>query len=178
MSINITTRVHFFLLAVLSINLGVNLLFGFALNNMLTVVLKASLYVSGMFLFFVSLKPFKKIAIYYSVYAVTPAVLVAFYLMHGIFLGLMSSLLVAPIMPLQAEYSKDDIKIYSKFGGFLGRCCEYYATEERFYIMEQFKGTIYTEEGIDFRNAKVVVKNDSLVINSEKVYKIKTHAAY
>ncbi len=110
-------RLHFLLLTLLLCNFGLNAIVGFGLNSSLIVVLKSVLYLTGVVLFFISLKPFKKIAIYYSFYIMTPVVLVAFYFIHGIFLGLLSSLLIAPMMPVKADYSKDDIKIYSKFNG-------------------------------------------------------------
>jgi hypothetical protein len=166
-------RFHFLLLILLLCNFGLNELVGFGINSNLTVGLKGILYLTGVVLFFINLRPFKKLAIYYSFYVMTPVVLVAFYSIHGIFLGLLSSLVLAPIMPVKADYSKDDIKIYSKFSGFLGRCCEYYATENTLYLFEKFKGTIYTEEVIDFNEAEVNLKNDSILIYADKTYKAK-----
>ena len=76
-------------------------------------------------------------------------------------------------MPLESDYNRDDIKIYSKFNGFLGPCCEYYATEKSFYLFERFKGTIYTEEVIDFEKAEVILKKDSILIYANNTYKIR-----
>lgn len=166
-------RFHFLLLTLLLCNFGLNALVGFGINGGLTVVLKGILYLTGIVLFFVSLKPFKKIAFYYSLYIMTPVTLAGFYFIHGIFFGLLSSLILVPIMPVKADYSKDDIKIYSKFNGFLGRCCEYYATENTLYVFEKFKGTIYTEEVIDFKKTEITVKNDTILIYANKAYKVK-----
>lgn len=166
-------KLHFFLLILLLCHFGMNVLVGFGLNTSLTVALKAILYLTGIVLFFVSLKPFKKIAFYYLFYPLTPLILILFYFVHGIFFGLLSSFALAPIMPLKPDYNRDDIKIYSKFNGFLGPCCEYYATEKSFYLFERFKGTINTEGEIDFETAEVTVKKDSVLIYATNTYKVR-----
>jgi hypothetical protein len=168
-------NLHFVLLILLLCHFGLNGIVGFRLNSNLTVVLKAILYLTGIVLFFVSLRPFKKIAFYYVFYPMTPVILILFYFVHGIFFGLLSSLALAPIMPLGSDYNRDEIKIYSKFNGFLGACCEYYATEKSFYIFEKFKGTIHTEEVIDFEKAEVTLKNDSILISAKNTYKVRAN---
>jgi hypothetical protein len=100
-------------------------------------------------------------------------VLALFYFAHGVFLAILSSLLLAPVMPVEIKYSDTNINIYSKFTGFLGACCEYYVTENRLYVFETFKGTIHTERAIDLKNASIKTKGDTLVIHSDKIYKIK-----
>lgn len=166
-------NLHFALLIILLCHFGMNVFADYGLNNSLTVALKAILYLTGIVLFFVSLRPFKKIAFYYLFYPMTPVILILFYFAHGIFFGLLSSFALAPIMPLKSDYNRDGIKLYSKFNGFLGSCCEYYATEKSFYIFERFKGTIYTEEVIDFENTKVTLNNDSILIYAKNTYKVR-----
>ncbi len=166
-------NIHFALLTILLCHFGTNVSIGFGLNTSLTVALKAILYLTGIVLFLTSLRPFKKIAIYYLFYPMTPVILAFFYFVHGIFFGLLSSVVLAPIMPVQADYNQDDVKIYSKFNGFLGRCCEYYTTEKYLYVFERFKGTIYTEEEIDFEKAKVILKKDSILIYAKDTYKVR-----
>lgn len=166
-------NIHFALLAILVCHFGTSVWVGFGLNSGLTMVLKAILYLTGIVLFLTNLRPFKKIALYYLFYPMTPLILILFYFIHGIFFGLLSSVVLAPIMPVKADYDQDDIKIYSKFNGFLGRCCEYYATEKSFYVFESFKGTIYTEEVIDFDKANVTLKKDSIWIYANNTYKVK-----
>lgn len=166
-------NLHLALLILLLCHFGLNALVGFGLNSSLTMALKGILYLTGIVLFFVSLRPFKKIALYYMFYPITPVILILFYFLRGILFGLLSSFALAPIMPLKSDYDRDDIKIYSKFNGFLGACCEYYATENSFYVFEKFKGTIYTKEVIDFEKAEVTLKQDSIVIFAKSTYKVK-----
>jgi hypothetical protein len=146
---------------------------GYGINNNVTTGLKGILYLTGLVLFVKSLMPFKKASIYYSYYVLTPTVLVVFYFVHGIFLGLLSSFALGPIMPIQPDYNDGNIRVYSKFSGFLGRCCDYYATQDRLYIFEEFKGTIYTEGPVNFENTKVALKNDSVFIYSDSVFRVK-----
>jgi hypothetical protein len=164
-------RLHFFLLILLLFNFGLKEAVGYGINNNLATGLKAILFLTGIALFFGGLKPFKKASIYYSYFILTPVVLAVFYFVHGIFLGLLSSLLLAPVMPLQPDYNDGNIKVYSKFNGFLGRCCEYYITQDRVFLFEEFKGTIYTESNFD--NVKVTLKNDSALIYSDSVHRVK-----
>lgn len=166
-------RIHFYLLILLLFNFGLKELTGFGINNTLAIGLKSILYLTGIILFFRSLRPFKKASLYYSYYAWTPAILVMFYLLHGIFLGILSSLVLAPIMPVQPDYNDGNIKVYSRFNGFLGRCCDYYATQDRLFVFEEFKGNIYTDGGINFENAKITLKNDSVIIDTDNVQRIK-----
>jgi hypothetical protein len=165
-------NLHFALLILLLCHFGLTVLVGFGLNSSLTMALKVILYLTGIVLFFVSLRPFKKIALYYMFYSMTPVILILFYFVHGIFFGLLSSFALTPIVPLKSDYDRDDIKIYSKFNGFLGPCCEYYATERSFYLFERFKGTIYTEEVIDFETAEVTLRKDSILISAKNTYKV------
>jgi len=166
-------RFHFFLFTFLLFNFVLKATLGFGINNTLAIVLKCLLYLTGIVLFFISLRPFKKFAVYFSFYILTPIILALFYFVHGIFFGLLSSLLLTPIMPVQPNYNDGNIKVYSKFNGFLGPCCKYYATQNRLYVFEEFKGTIYTDGGVNFENAKVTLRNDSALIYSDKVYRVK-----
>jgi hypothetical protein len=166
-------NIHFALLIILLCHFGTNVWVGFGLNSSLTMALKAILYLTGIVLFVTNLSPFKKIALYYLFYPMTPVILILFNFVHGICFGLLSSVMLAPIMPVKANFYQDDIKIYSKFNGFLGRCCEYYNTKKSFYVFERFKGTIYTEEEIDFETAKVILKKDSILIYAKDTYKVR-----
>jgi hypothetical protein len=166
-------NIHFALLTILLCHFGTNVWIGFGLNSNLTVALKVGLYLTGIVLFLTNFRPFRKIAFYYLFYPMTPVILVLFYFIHGIFFGLLSSVVLTPIMPVKADYNQDGIKIYSKFNGFLGRCCEYYTTEKSFYVFERFKGAVYTEEEIDFKKAKVTLKKDSILIYAKDTYKVR-----
>ena len=143
------------------------------INNDLLIATKLVLYLFGIFLFFVYAKPFKVIAIYFSFFLMTPIVIAVFYFIHGIFFALLSSLFLAPIMPLKSEYSESNVKVYSKFNGFLGRCCSYYVTQNVLFVFEEHVGDIDTQETIDFKKSKFKLDSDSILLESDTVYRIK-----
>lgn len=166
-------RIHFSLLLLLLFNFGLKELIGYGINNTLVIGLKIILYLTGIVLFFRSVRPFKKASIYYSYYLCTPTVLAMIYILNGIFLGLLSSILLAPMMPIQPDYNDGNIKVYSRFKGFLAGCCTYYATQDKLLVFEEFRGTIYTEGELNFDNAKIILKNDSAIIRTNKIQRVK-----
>lgn len=167
------TRLHFYLLGILLFNFALRHVTGFGLNIYLIDLLKGMLYLTGIILFLMNLKPLRIIAAYYFLYVLTPTVVAAFYLGGGIFLAIFSSLFLAPIMPVQPDYNDGNVKVYSEFNGFMGPCCGYYVTQNKLYAFEQFKGTIATYGYVDFRKAKITLENDSAVIFSDSVYRVK-----
>ena len=166
-------RFHFALLSLILFNWAVNKAFGFGINNNLALLIKLILYISGIFLFFVCLKPFKVVALYFSFFVMTPTVITIFYFAHGIFLAILSSFFIAPIMPLEADYSDNNIKVYSQFNGVLGRCCDYYVTQNVFYVFEEYIGDTPTVGHIDFQNAKIWLEGDSIRIEPDTAYRLR-----
>ena len=165
--------IHFGSLLILICGFAVNIFIGLGLHSGLAVGIKCVLYLSGIILFFTNAMPFKKIAIYYLFYVMTPVVLVLFHFVHGIFFGVLSSLFLAPIMPVKPDYAKDDLKVYAKFKGFLGPCCEYYVTQEKLFLFEEFKGAVRIEGGVDFDDDNVVLTKDSIVVYADEVHRLK-----
>ena len=166
-------RLHFALLILILFNLTLNKASGVGINNNILIATKVILYLSGIFLFFGYVKPFKVIAIYFSFFLITPIVIAIFYFMHGIFFALLSSVFIAPIMPLEAEYSESNVKVYSKFNGFLGRCCSYYVTQNKLFVFEEHVGDIAREGPMDFKKSKFTLDSDSILIESDTVYRMK-----
>lgn len=166
-------RIHFLLLAILLLNFVLRQVTGFGLNIYLIDLLKGILYLTGIILFLMSLKPFKLITTYYFLYILTPTIVTAFYLGGGIFLAIFSSLFLAPIMPVQPDYNDGNVKVYSEFNGFMGPCCGYDVVQNKLYAFEQFKGTIAAKGNIDFEKVRITLRNDSVLIHSDTVYRVK-----
>jgi hypothetical protein len=167
------TRIHFYLLGILLFNLAFRGITGLGLNYTLIVLMKGILYLTGIFLFFKNLRPFKMIATYFSLYVLTPTIVVIFYFAGGIFLGLLSSVAIAPIMPIQPEYNDGNVKLYHESNGFFGSSVRYYATQNKLYLFEQHKGSLCIEEEVNIENIKITLENDSAVIFSDSVYRVK-----
>jgi hypothetical protein len=158
---------HFYLLGVVLINFGIGLFTGYRLNQNLTFFLKIILYLTGLILFLTTLRPFKKIAVYYSLYAISGVLTGLFFLFGGIFLAILSSLLLFPIVPKQTEYKTETIKIYDRFQGFMARCCSYEVVEPKLYIFEKHLGYINIERPIDADKDEFSFKNNTIIYQYE-----------
>jgi hypothetical protein len=158
---------HFYLLGVVLINFGIGLFTGYRLNQNLTFFLKIILYLTGLILFLTTLRPFKKIAVYYSLYAISGVLTGLFFLFGGIFLAILSSLVLFPIVPKQTEYKTETIKIYDRFQGFMARCCSYEVVESKLYIFEKHLGYINIERPIDADKDEFIFKNNTIIYQYE-----------
>lgn len=158
---------HFYLLGFVLINFGIGLNTGYRLNQNLTFILKVILYLTGLILFLTTIKPFKKIAVYYSFYAISGIITGLFFLFGGIFLAILSSLVLIPIVPKQTEYKTETIIIYDRFQGFMARCCSFEAVEPKLYIFEKHLGYINIERPIDADKDEFSFKNNKIIYKYE-----------
>ena len=158
---------HFYLLGLVFINFGIGIISGYRLNQDLTFILKVILYLTGLILFLTTLRPFKKIAFYYAFYAVSGILTGLFLLFGGIFLAILSSLVLVPIVPKQTEYKTETIKIYDRFQGFMARCCSYEVVEPKLYIFEKHLGYINIEKPIDAEKDEFSFKNNTIIYTYE-----------
>lgn len=158
---------HFYLLGLVLINFGTGLITGYRLNQNLSFTLKVILYLTGLILFLTTIKPFKKIAIYYSFYAISGILTGLFFLFGGIFLAILSSLVLYPIYPKETEYKTETIKIYDRFQGFMARCCSYEVVEPKLYIFEKHLGYINIEKPIDADKDEFSFKNNTIIYKYE-----------
>ncbi|QGW28413.1 hypothetical protein [Phnomibacter ginsenosidimutans] len=158
---------HFYLLGLVLINFGTGLITGYRLNQNLTFILKVILYLTALILFLTTIRPFKKIAIYYSFYAISGVLTGLFFLFGGIFLAILSSLVLIPIVPKQTEYKTETIKIYDRFQVFLARCCSYEVVEPKLYVFEKHLGYINIERPIDADKDEFSFKNNTIIYKYE-----------
>ncbi len=155
------TKTHFYILIFIILNFASKLFLDFSLNYSIAFFFKIIIYLTGTILFFLNLKPFRKVALYFSFFALTPLIPALLWLFHGIFLGILSSIFLFPIFPNDIQYEKDNLKVYTQFQGFLGACCTYEITQQKFFLFEKHLGEI-KYENIDFKNFDVKVENDSI----------------
>jgi hypothetical protein len=158
---------HFCLLGLVLINFGTGLITGYRLNQNLTFILKVILYLTALILFLTTIRPFKKIAIYYSFYAISGVLTGLFFLFGGIFLAILSSLVLIPIAPKQTEYKTETIKIYDRFQGFMARCCSYEVVEPKLYVFEKHLGFINIERPINAEKDEFSFKNNTIIYKYE-----------
>mgnify|MGYP003420320433 CR=1 FL=1 len=88
-------KFHFYLLTFLIAHFSVEKLIGYGFSQPIDFGLKIILCITGFIFFFLSLKPFKKMNIYFSYYFVTPVIAFLGYVFGGIFLvGILVSTLI------------------------------------------------------------------------------------
>ncbi len=158
---------HFYLLVLVLLNFGIGLITGYRLNPNLTFVLKVILYLTGIILFITTIRPFKKIAIYYLFYPISGLLPVLFYLFGGIFFSILSTIVLFPIVPKQIEHKTESIKIYYRFQGFMAPCCSYEVVEPKLYIFEKQLGYIKIDNPINAERDSFSLKNNVIYYKYE-----------
>jgi hypothetical protein len=154
---------HFYLLGLILLNWGIGIMTDYRLNSNLIYILKIILYLTGIVLFFKTLRPFKLMAVYFSFYVISVFLTGFFFLFGGIFLAVMSSFALYPIFPKQTKYKTETIKIYDHFQGFLSSCCSYEVVEPKLFIFEKHLGYIKIEGSIDTDIDEFSYKNNTII---------------
>lgn len=160
---NRITQLHFYTLGCVLLNWGFKYITDWSLHTTLVFAMKIIICVTGLFLFFRNLKPFTKVTLYFSYYFITLILLGLFWLFGGIFLGILSSIVLAPIAPKELQYEKDTIVVYDTFKGFLGACCTYEVVERKLGLFEKSYGEIQLDGPISEANSTITIVNDSIV---------------
>lgn len=142
-------RIHFLILAFIVLNFVIQILTNYGINSVSIFALKIIIYISGFILFFLNRKAISKIKYYFSYYLISFTIIILFRFFGGIFLGLISSIILFPINPRKIQYENGNLKIYEKFNGFLGACCEYEIIENKLIFFEKKYGKIKLEEPIN-----------------------------
>ena len=150
-------KIHFLILGFVLLNFTIQIITTYGLNSKLIFILKCVIYLSGFSLFLLNRKPFKKITLYYSYYLFSFIILILFRIFGGIFLGLLSSIILFPIYPKEIKYEKDNLKVYEKFTGFLGACCQYEIAENKLLIFEKNYGFIKLERPIEAEKSEIKI---------------------
>ena len=158
---------YFYLLGLVQINFGIGIITGYRLNQNLTFILKVILYLTGTLMFFKTLRPLKKMTLYFSFYLISGVLTGLFFLFGGIFLAILSSIFLYPIVPKQTEYKTETIKIYDRFQGFMASCCSYEVVEPKLYFLEKHLGYINIEKSIDADKDKFIYKNNTIIYKHE-----------
>jgi hypothetical protein len=156
---DLITKIHFYLLGFALLNFILKSTIEISLNYRLAYLITILIYASGIFLFFWSFRPFKKIGFYFGLYVITPILTLLFWLFGGIFFGITASIVLYPIQPNQIEIEKNNFVIYQKTQGFLGMCCPYEITEKQFLILERRVKEINLNNEIEFNDNSIYTTN-------------------
>jgi len=153
------TKFHFYLLGIALLNFVLKSGIELSLNYKLSFLITLLIYISGIILFLWNFRPFKKIAIYFSVYFITPIFAILFWIFGGIFFGLIVSIVLYPIQPNKLKIEDKNILIYEKAQGFLGPCCPYIITEKQYIVLEKKIKEINLYDQITLDNSSIRNQN-------------------
>ena len=162
---NIITKIHFYLLGFILLNFVLKDTLEISLNYRLAYCVVLLTYASGIVLFIWNFKPFKKIGFYYSLYLITPILTLIFWLFHGIFFAVLTSIFLYTIYPNPIKVENEKIIIYQKYQGLMGACCTYELTEKKYWLLEKKIKEINLNEIIDFNKTFLKSKNGNFELN-------------
>lgn len=158
----ILLRIHITTLITLLINFLVNIIFEISLIANLRLVLKILFYVSACILFFYYVKPFKKIALYFSIYIFSPLLIFISWIIDGVFGAILGSVFLFFFIPNDTRFENDQIQINTKFQGFLGACCKYEVIEKKYILFERKMGEFQFDENLYLRKNSIKIQDNIL----------------
>ena len=111
---------HIVSLILLLINFSIKIAFELNLAANLLFVFKILFYISAVVLFFLYVKPFKKISLYFSIYVFSPVIIGVSWLFDGIFGAILASIFLFFFMPNDVRFENNEILINQNLEVFLG----------------------------------------------------------
>lgn len=157
-------KIHITLVVLLVINFLCQMNFNISLNRKLSFGFKLIFSATGILLFFKTIKPFQKISIYFSLYLISPILIFIGWIIDGIFGAILGSVFLFFFAPNENLHKVENITVYKKFGGLLGRCCDYEFTKEELLIFER-KVAELNFENVNFDKVPMKIKSDTLYLN-------------
>ncbi|MEN2402132.1 hypothetical protein GKZ90_0020250 [Flavobacterium sp. MC2016-06] len=158
-------KIHFGILFLVLLNFIIRINTRISLNSNLIFYLKILLYVTALILFFVYIKPFKKLSIYFSLYIISPFLIFISWLIDGIFGALLSSFFIFFFAPNDIRFENNKIIVTKPYQGFLGRCCHYEIIEKRAFLFEKKIGDIDFDESLYFKEKDIQIKGSTIKIH-------------
>lgn len=129
-------KVHFCLLVFLLMNLMLGLILDTKFSAKLVFAVKVITYLSGMLLFFLTLKQRKLLTVYYSLYILSPLGVVLSWLADGIFGALVGGLFLAFLTPPEHLRQFNSYELRASFTGFMSSCCHYDIYQQKWLVLE------------------------------------------
>lgn len=156
-------KTHFSILIILIINKISMFIGDIDLNNTIAFCLQILLQLSGIILFFYTIKPLKIRAFYFGLY---PFILVCFIIgrLTKVILLLMIGTLfyTAPLTP---TLKNADYYVHYTFQGSFEPCCLYTIYQEKYFVFKKRIGDVVILSPHDISQATINVNNDSLYFN-------------
>ena len=156
----ILMRIHFIALTIAILNSLFKYFTTYSLEGNIEFGIEVLTVISGLTLFFFFLKPFKRINLYFSIYATVASFLIIGLIFRGLFWGLVLSVLLFPLIPDDKQFEENGIIISTPFKGMIASCCSYQVKERKFLLFEKDYGELEVEGGgpIDFETVNLITK--------------------
>lgn len=145
---NICGKIHFGAVALTIFNLLLRHFSPFSFNEKFAIIIHGTIAITGILLFFLTVKPFKKQALYFGLYFISGMLVLFGGIVRGIFGALVLSILLFPFYPANHIATKNGFTISSPFQGFMGRCCNYAISESKFLFFQKNYGLFQIESQI------------------------------
>ncbi|MEM1135817.1 MAG: hypothetical protein AAGI07_08245, partial [Bacteroidota bacterium] len=159
---NSILKIHLTLVVLMLFSFAAKMIFGIGIESRLDTIVKILIVLSGLGLFLMNLKPFKKINLYFSIYPLYVSILIVAFIFQGILGGIIVSIMLSPMHLNKMEHREDKIIIYDNAKGFMSMCCSYKVTENKFFIFEKDLGEFKNDGVIDFKNSKMNRQTNSI----------------
>jgi hypothetical protein len=155
-------KTHLILIGTVVLNLFCYKLSNYGLNEKVIFFFKIIIYLTGIFMFFKTIRPFEKISIYFSLYILTPIIIILSWLGDGIFGGVLASIFFFIFLPTDTKYKDENFVINNKFQGFLGSCCSYDIIENKCFVFQKKLKEIRITDEHNFNISKLNVSDNKI----------------
>lgn len=155
-------RTHFILIGTVVLNFFCYKLSNYGLNEKALFGFKVIIYLTGIFLFFKTFRPFEKISIYFSFYILTPLIIILGWLGDGILGAVLASIFFSTVSPTDTKYKDENYVINNKFQGFLGSCCSYDIIESKCFVFQKKLKEIRITDEHNFKKCKLNVVDNKI----------------
>ncbi len=162
-------KIHLCLVIFVLVNFVLSLWAGVAFHSSVVFAAKMIIYATGVILFFMTMRPFKWLSFYFSLYVVSPLLVVVSWLLNGLLGAILGSLFLFMFYPPQPKFQDGNFVFMQKFQGFLGSCCTYTIVQNKFFIFQKCVGEIRLDGSDAFKNSTFTAsgKTGYLKVNIE-----------
>ena len=175
-------KIHFVFLILAVFNTIFKTFSDYSLHRNLELGIELFTFLSGLILFFLFIKPFKKRILYFSLYPLSLLISICGLLFQGFFWRTLTALVLYPIIPDKIHHKENKV-ILSSPQGFITKCCSCQIKESKFIILEKNLGfhELAGSIPIDYSTMKITKTNKDLILtykadskdNSTRTRKIK-----
>jgi hypothetical protein len=182
-------RIHFYLLLFILINALSRWTIHIGFNPALMLIAKIMFFFSGASSFIITVKPFRLISLYFSVYILAPVITCLSFLFGGLLGAIVLSVLILPFYePVSPTLTSGPYNIDRKYEGFLGAGGNYYVDKNEYLILQKRIGAVYINRSIlnspsfsvqdktlylhvvKKTITNIPYKTDSVIVNNKTVY--------